>query len=223
MNRTVKLLSVALVVLVVFSATETYLLTIPPEVPPTPPIRVACIGDSITRGNEYTVDLWSMLGANYTVGDFGIGGATVNSEVETGYINETAFQVAKDYQPDIVIIMLGTNDANPDINQTTGSFIADFTAIITAFQELDSKPQIYLVLPPPIYENVGPLTDAVLTQKVIPAIEQLAEQLDLPLIDVHTPLLGHEDFFIDGIHPKVSGAIVIAQTIFVTLQQTLTR
>ena len=41
------------------------------------PIRVACIGDSLTRGTEYTIDLWKSLGSNYVVCDLGVGGAAV--------------------------------------------------------------------------------------------------------------------------------------------------
>ena len=35
------------------------------------PIRVACVGDSITAVSGYPSDLQSMLGNNYTVGNFG--------------------------------------------------------------------------------------------------------------------------------------------------------
>ena len=35
-------------------------------------IRVACVGDSNTHDTQYTADLASMLGNNYTVGNFGV-------------------------------------------------------------------------------------------------------------------------------------------------------
>lgn len=224
MNRTVKLLGIAIAVLVVLAGAEAFLLTTnQPTENQKQTILVACVGDSLTRGTEYTIDLWSMLGTNYTVGDFGIGGATVDADSGSGYINETAFQVAKDFQPDIVIIMLGTNDANPHLNETAASFIADYTTLVTAFQGLDSKPQIWVVEPPPIHKNPGNLSEAILTQKIIPSIQQVAEEMGLSVIDVHTPLLGHADYFIDGVHPKVEGAIVIAETIYAALEQSLDR
>ena len=37
-------------------------------------IRVACVGDSITGGTYYPNDLWMLLGSNYTVDNFGVGG-----------------------------------------------------------------------------------------------------------------------------------------------------
>ncbi len=80
---------------------------------PADTIRVACVGDSITEGTEYPADLWMMLGANYTVGNFGVGGATISLQSEVPYLNQTELQNAKKFMPNYVIIMLGTNDAFP--------------------------------------------------------------------------------------------------------------
>ena len=44
----------------------------------TTPIRVACVGDSITQITKYTADLQAELGSNYTVGNFGVSGSTVS-------------------------------------------------------------------------------------------------------------------------------------------------
>ena len=214
MNNTVKLLAFAVAILVVLAAVEAYMLveTIK-DVHPVP-IRVACVGDSITRGTEYTIDLGHKLGNNYLVGNFGIGGATVDADSGSGYINETAFTVAKDFQPNIVVIMLGTNDANPTLNESAESFLANYKELVVAFQELDTKPQVWLVEPPPIFMNSGNLNNTELTQKIIPSIRQLSQQMNLPIIDVNSPLLEHQDYFIDGIHPKVNGARIIAETIY---------
>jgi lysophospholipase L1-like esterase len=81
-------------------------------------IRVACVGDSITAGTEYPVDLWQLLGSDYVVGNFGIGGATVALGTGSSWMNETGFEVAKRFQPEIVVVALGTNDANSNYNVT---------------------------------------------------------------------------------------------------------
>jgi lysophospholipase L1-like esterase len=47
---------------------------------------------------------------------------------------------------------------------------------------------------------------------VLPGIEQVADDLDLPTIDVNTALSDPE-YFIDGVHPNLDGAQVIAITI----------
>ena len=86
------------------------------------PIRVACVGNSITE-EFYPDDLWMLLGANYTVGNFGVGGASVSLDSEKPYMNESAFQDAKEFQPNIVIIMLGTKDACPDLHPFNATFV----------------------------------------------------------------------------------------------------
>ena len=82
-----------------------------------------------------------LLGANYTVGNFGVGGSTASLDSENPYMNESAFQDAKEFQPNIVIIMLGTNDANPLIRPNNGSFVDDYVKLVEEFQALSSKPQ----------------------------------------------------------------------------------
>ena len=40
-------------------------------------------------------------------------------------MDQPAFQQAKNFNPDIIVIMLGTNDANPEITQNVDTFDAD--------------------------------------------------------------------------------------------------
>jgi lysophospholipase L1-like esterase len=90
------------------------------------PIRVACVGDSITKGFHYPEILGELLGPNYVVQNFGAGGAAVALRSETPYINQSVFLAVKRFQPDIVIIMLGTNDASPINHQYNGTFVSDY-------------------------------------------------------------------------------------------------
>lgn len=177
-------------------------------------IRVACVGDSITGGTDYPADLWMLLGANYTVGTFGVGGSTVALDSGKPYMNESAFQDAKEFQPHIVIIMLGTNDANPLIRQNNESFVADYVKLIAEFQALSSKPKIWIVKPPPVFSNgTGPNAEY-FTDNVIPSIEQVANETNLPIINLYSTLANNSDFFPDGVHPNSEGAILIAKEIF---------
>jgi lysophospholipase L1-like esterase len=68
-------------------------------------------------------------------------------------MNTSVFQDALTFQPDIVIIMLGTNDAQPSLHQFYASFVGDYVKIVNAFQALSSKPEVWVVLPPPIISN----------------------------------------------------------------------
>ena len=48
----------------------------------------------------------------------------------------------------------------------------------------------------------------------IALLKDIAEERDIPLIDIHEALLGQEQFFtLDGVHPDCGGAQLIAETV----------
>ena len=49
---------------------------------------------------------------------------------------------------------------------------------------------------------------------VIPYIKEVAQEENLPLIDLNTPMQGKRQYFPDTIHPNEEGQKIIAQTIF---------
>jgi lysophospholipase L1-like esterase len=215
MNRTVKLLAIAVVILVVLAGAEAYIIqTTPLSASKAEPIRVACVGDSLTRGTEYTLFLWEQLGSGYIISDFGVGGTTVSTEFEKPYMNESAFQLAQSFQPDIVIVMLGTNDAGLD--QTREAFTQNYTTLIRAFQALPTKPAIFIVQPPPIVNSTA-LSNTKLAGTINPAIAEVAAQTGATLVDAYTPMLSHKGDYTDGVHPNADGAKIIADTIYASL------
>jgi acyl-CoA thioesterase-1 len=219
MNHKIKLLSFAVAVLLILLVAESIVLaTMQSQNSKNNFTLVACVGDSITAGTEYPLDLWQQLGSNFIVGNFGIGGSTVSLSTNSSWINETGFSVAKQFLPNIVIIALGTNDANTAYNETNSGFITDYMTLIHEFEELTSKPKIYLMLPPPIFNNNGNLSQTYFVQNVIPSIKQVANQTGLSLIDANTPLLNHQSYFEDGVHPNVEGAHIIANTTYNVLK-----
>ncbi len=176
-------------------------------------IRVACVGDSITADTQYTNLLSNMLGNNYTVGNFGVGRTTVSHDFNKPYMNQSAFINAEKFNPDIVVIMLGTNDAYlSDVQRTR--FVQDYEALISSFQSLPSSPAVYIVVPPPVFNNTIGLPSTVLDNNVLPLVNQTAINLKLPTIDVHTPLLDNPEYFPDGVHPNVGGSEVIASQVY---------
>ncbi len=177
------------------------------------PIRVVCVGDSITEGSGYPHELDRIIGANYEISNFGVGGSTVSLKSGKPYMHQMPFQEAKARLPDIVVIMLGTNDASMASYEHIDSFVADYKKLINEFQSLPSKPEVWLVKPPPIFSDMlGPM-DINLEQGVIPRIEQVADELGLPLINVYAALVNRPEFFPDGVHPNSEGAKVIANEI----------
>ncbi len=176
-------------------------------------IRVACIGDSIIEDYVYP-KLRDALGSNYSVGNFGVGLASVNLQSQKPYMNQTVFTHALAYSPDIIVIMLGTNDAITSYRQYINNFSSSYRALITAFQELSSEPQIYLVIPPPIFNDSSGPNSTILAQEIIPLIRQVANETGLHLIDFHSDLADHPEYFLDdGLHPNQVGSQVIAEKI----------
>lgn len=186
------------------------------EVPNVEPIRVACVGDSLTQSSEYPYDLWNLIGnESYLLHNFGVGARTVSLQSETPYMNTSAFQEALDFQPDIVIIMLGTNDAQPSLHQFKTSFVSDYVKLISAFQALPNNPKIWVVLPPPIISNQsGAMDSAYFQNTIIPAIKQAANETSVPLVDVFSASTWSNSLYIDGVHINSAGAKVVADTIY---------
>ena len=129
-------------------------------------------------------------------------------------MNQSEFEEALDFQPNIVVIMLGTNDDHSWAYQNYGSFEHDYTSIITSFQQLGSNPKILLVEPPPIFSNSSDLSNAYFSDIIIPQIQDLANKLNLPLIDVNSAFGNHSDYYVDGIHPNSQGSEVIANEVY---------
>jgi len=177
-------------------------------------IRVACIGDSITMGSGYPSHLDALLGANYTVRNFGVTGSTVSLSSVRPYMFQDEFLQAKEFQPDIVIIMLGTNDANPNLQPYTGNFEDDYTELVAAFQQLEGEQQIWVVKSPPVFNNTCNISPTYFRENVIPHIENLANDLNLPTIDVYGAFGNNPDYCPDGVHPTSEGAAVIASRVY---------
>ena len=85
------------------------------------PLRVACIGNSITYGyllpdreqQAYPALLQRMLGERYEVGNFGKSGATLLERGHRPYVQQEEYRQALAYKADIAVIHLGVNDTDP--------------------------------------------------------------------------------------------------------------
>jgi len=176
--------------------------------------RVVCMGDSITQITDYPADLQALLGNNSIVGNFGASSTTVNFYSSLPYFFQPEFGNATKFKPTTVIIMLGTNDARTDYYQQIGSFVIDYEIMISRIETLCRGAQIYLVEPPPIFNNSLSLNSNDFVQGVIPRIQQVAMAMNLPLIDVYDQLINRPEYFPDGVHPDSEGAQVIANLIY---------
>lgn len=180
-------------------------------------IRVACVGDSITEITGYPSDLQSMLGDNYTVGNFGSTGSTVLLNSWKPYMDQPQFENAEAFEPNIVVVMLGTNDDLKELEQYNESFEEDYVTLISSFQQLPSNPQILIANSPPIFSNSSDLSPSYLADTIIPHTNDVANKMSLPLIDVYDSFGNHTDYFQDGVHPNSQGAALIASDVCVSI------
>lgn len=199
----------------------------------TTPIKVACVGDSITYGagmvnrekNAYPHQLQEMLGPRFEVANFGINGRTALRNGDLPYRETEAYQRALRYRPDLVFLLLGTNDSKSQNRQHLADFAEDYRELIRSFQSLDSQPRIILLLPPPSFlEDSTRIWDPVIRQKIKPLIQQIAYEEDLEVIDLYPLLVEQPDLLPDKVHPSSLGASILARRLYevVTAERELT-
>jgi lysophospholipase L1-like esterase len=184
-------------------------------------VRVACIGDSITYGdgvedrekNSYPAVLNRLLGDRFEVRNFGVGGTTLLKKGDKPYWQEAAFAEAGKYNPQVVLIKLGTNDTKPQNAEHLDEFEQDLREMVRYFGKLPAQPKVWLCLPAPVYETRWGINEKTLTDEVIPSILKVAEDNRLPVIDLYAALANRPSLFPDKIHPNAAGAALIAQTI----------
>jgi acyl-CoA thioesterase I len=211
-----KILALMLTVLIVSSLTATLFLIISVGPGKTP---VACMGDSITQQTGYPHSLQTLLGANFSVGNFGVVGATVSFNSDRPYTNQAEFEAAGDFNPQIVILMLGTNDARDTIHTSIEQFTRNYQTLITRIKNFNNHPQIWLLTPPPVFSNTLGVDSTYLADELLPCVRQVAQDENLTLIDVYSSLLPHPDYFSDGVHPNSQGAHAIAALVFNAISQ----
>ena len=158
--------------------------------------------------------LQALLGNSYYVANFGVSGAGASENSTKPYMQQPAFPRAENFDPGIVVIMLGTNDAKVNNTQDLASFKASYEEIVRSFEALPGDQQILVVDPPPILNNTLSLSNETLVQDVIPQINQVANDLELPAVNVYSALSNHTEVFGDGVHPNTEGGQLIADKVY---------
>lgn len=187
-------------------------------------IKVACIGNSITYGafisnpgkNSYPAQLQAYLGHEYEVRNFGVSGRTLLSKGNLPYIQTNEFKESQQFQPDIVLIKLGTNDTKPENWRYKDEFINDYQALINTYQKLESHPRIILITPLRCFlPEENSISGQAIENEVRPMVEKLAWKNKLEIINLFN-VFGdkwEEHILPDKLHPSSIGAGIIAKKI----------
>ena len=190
-------------------------------------VRVACIGNSITYGariknrdrDSYPSVLSRMLGDGYWVKNFGVSARTLLNKGDRPYMNEKAYQDALAFNPNVVVIKLGTNDSKSFNWKHKADFTKDMQTMIDAFKALPAQPKIYLCYPSKAYQANESINDDIISKEIIPMIKKVAKKNKLDVIDLHTAMDGIPQLFPDKIHPNEEGAKIMAKTVYESIRK----
>jgi len=190
-------------------------------------IKVACVGNSITEGyglaKTYPMVLQELLGDAYEVRNYGLGGRTLLKKGDHPYWNETKYLDALTWNPDIVIIKLGTNDSKPQNWKFKEDFEEDYRALVKSSKKLPNKPKVYLAYPLPVFKDKWGINEAIVKNEILPSVKKIARQSKVKYIDLYTPFLGQAHLTYDGIHPNDAGAALLAQEVYKALPNRKTK
>jgi lysophospholipase L1-like esterase len=204
-------------------------------------IRVACVGDSITYGVDvtspsltYPADLQAALGSGYNVQNFGYPGLALmnlpqgNPSSHPAYITSAQYTSMVAFNPNIIIVMLGTNDASFPVDANGWAadylsiFISQYESFITTLRSQPAQPIVYIATIPEVYgTNQYGIDPTVANTIITPAIHTIAAATGAPLIDVHTAMISESADSSDNVHPNDAGTAVIADTVYTALEPPL--
>jgi acyl-CoA thioesterase I len=199
------------------------------------PIRVTCIGDSITSGHggcnpsSYVDVLAEQLGSRYSVLNAGNSGHTMlkkgvlDSSMEPASYWDTATWVkALHSDPQIVTIMLGTNDAKfynwEGVQQNTGDYYTlDYVDMINQLRQKTNVSEIFVMIPPPLRAPYPYDMNATIINTILPTlVPNIASVMGVKVIDLFTPMSA-ADYSCDGCHPTPDGNVIIANNIYTAI------
>ena len=183
--------------------------------------HLVCVGDSITFGAGV---LWSrkksawpyvlnrLLGDTWQVLNYGVSGTTAQDEADFPYLQRGHARAVMDLQPDATLLMLGTNDSKP-FNWNAERYEKNMHKWIRAFNGVS---KLIVLLPPKAFPGKLGVVDFFIKDEVIhdeiqPILRRLAEEENVPVIDLYAFTEGHPEYFDDGVHPNVLGNRKIAE------------
>ncbi len=199
------------------------------------PLRIACVGASLTFGRGlknrrqecYPAVLQNLCENEFGQGsvmvkNFGYSGATISRLSNEPYWDTTSFNSSTRFRAHLILIMLGTNDAQFANAEGRLRFSQDLRELVIHYQHSGSpcsrlgwsQPQVLIAQVPPVVPPVEEIDFSALADVVRPSIQVTVEELGVPLIDFYSPLPSTREAFPDGLHPTAEIAAQIAHIAF---------
>lgn len=188
------------------------------------PIRIACIGDTPTDMTNYPKELMKLLNAAhekdknapvYDVKNFGVPDSTI-VQTEKPWSKSAKYAPAKAFLPNIVVFQFGLQDCQKGKNlDKVGTFQEEYEKLIKEFAGLETKPKIFVCLPPPVSGkgNWG-MTQENLDTKILPLVKAAAKSTGATEVDTYTPWVGHPELYDMQVHLVKESKTILAKTVF---------
>lgn len=182
------------------------------------PLRIVCLGDSITYGykladperESYPAQLARLSHGQWTVLNSGVNGATVLNKGDIPITAQNAYERAIKFRPDVVVLMLGTNDTKNKNWQYVDEFVGDYMGLVKTFRDLPSGPHVISCSVPPISGDYPNGINTKRANEVNKLVKKAVIASKVDSLNIYTPMSQGKSLFIDGIHPNVQGAQTIA-------------
>lgn len=194
------------------------------------PIRVSCVGDSITFGQgvflhrrqwSYQAFLAEILGKQYTFLNYGLSNRTLLPVGKDYYFKEKIGKIAWNARADILIFMLGTNDSKRALWDEV-QFEKEYRRVIEHYQQMNCFRQICVMIPPKVFDSHPgrrACNTFIIEENVAPAVRRTAAACGVELIDLYALTRDHSEWFPDKLHPNKDGNRAIAEEIAKHIQR----
>lgn len=186
------------------------------------PIRVVCLGDNVTAGTglaapmqeSYPARLAALLGAGWEVHSLASPGTTLMTTGDLPLFKQSFMPTSIRLEPDVMIILLGTNDSKAPNWKDAARFVSDFRDLLQSYLAMEPAPSIWVALPPPAFGTpVDGVQPDVIRTEILPRLREVVAGLPVELLDLHTPFIEEPDLFPDGVNPNAEASSRIAQLV----------
>jgi hypothetical protein len=229
------------------------------KLPPNTSLRIVALGDSLTRGNTsfgngiggpsewpspvgcWPCELSQLLGKrrrDVVVDNLGRWGAPVMTHAHAVAAQHSAVPLAEDLPvgavaaADVVLVMLGTNDAKSREEDVNEHFATDFIDLMRRIFRVRSNSTrcTFMITPPRMHAPDGTFG---LRRSIVdglrPRLQNIGRGLRLSVIDGRSPLEGDNPASAfgyhlsprtgDGVHPPAEGMRRIAMAVMLELER----
>lgn len=183
-------------------------------------VTIAAVGDSNTYGagallrgrhrNSYPAQLERILGDGYQVLNYGVNRCTLQQEGDWPYDATPQATASLQAGADIVLVMLGSNDARGD-NWNAERYETQLAAFVERYRMRGAT--VFLLTPPVAFPNRRGVHERIIAEEVAPIVRAVASRLGVDLIDVFDVTRRSVTRHPDGIHLDVRASAIVAEAV----------